>query len=61
MGHLGTERPLQLIGDCFVWPQMQRDMSHFFHKCVQVSQERLTNRQACARMISIETILIGLT
>lgn len=29
IGHLGTERTLNLIRDRFFWPKMQRDIEHF--------------------------------
>lgn len=29
MGHLGTERTLDLIQERFYWPQMHKDVEHF--------------------------------
>ncbi|CAI5668147.1 unnamed protein product [Oreochromis niloticus] len=55
MGHLGSERTLNLIRDRFFWPKMQRDIEHFVSNVCECLKQRKPNRQARAPMLSIET------
>lgn len=36
MCHLGVEKTLCLIRECFYWPRMQRVVEHLSPKCVSV-------------------------
>lgn len=55
MGHLGTERTVNLIRDRFFWPKMQRDVEHFITNVCECLKKRKPNRQSCAPMLSIQT------
>ena len=55
MGHLGTERTVNLIRDRFFWPKMQRDVEHFITNVCECLKRKKTNRQSRATMLSIET------
>ena len=45
MGHLGTERTVNLIRDRFFWPKMQRDVEHFITNVCECLKRKKTNRQ----------------
>lgn len=53
MCHLGKDRPLKLIKDCFFWPNMQRSKP-FWHKFVQVSKEKKAKRKEFVPGVNIE-------
>uniref|UniRef100_A0A3P8TE73 Gypsy retrotransposon integrase-like protein 1 n=2 Tax=Amphiprion percula TaxID=161767 RepID=A0A3P8TE73_AMPPE len=55
MGHLGSERTINLTRDRFYWPKMQRDIEHFVMNVCECLKKRKPNRQARAPMQSIET------
>lgn len=55
MGHLGTERTLNLVRHRFFWPKMQRDIEHFVMNVCECLKKKKPNRQARAPMLSIET------
>lgn len=43
MGHLGTERILQLARERFYWPHMQRDITHFVTRVCSCLKQRRPN------------------
>lgn len=43
MGHLGTERVLQLARERFYWPHMQRDITHFVTRVCSCLKQRRPN------------------
>lgn len=55
MGHLGSERTVNLIRDRFYWPKMQRDIEHFVTNVCECLKKRKPNRQTRAPMPSIES------
>lgn len=55
MGHLGVERVLTLIRDCFYWPHMQRDMEHYVTWVCSCLKNKCPNRPTRAPLINIVT------
>lgn len=55
MGHLGSERTLNLIRDRFFWPKMQQDVEHFVTNVCECLKKRKPNRITRAPMMSIKT------
>ncbi|KAK0135446.1 Pro-Pol polyprotein [Merluccius polli] len=55
MGHLGTERTVNLIRDHFLWPKMQYDVEHFVTNASECLKKRKPNRTTRAPMMSIKT------
>lgn len=46
MGHIGSEKVVQLTRECFYWPHMQRDITDFItKKCCCLKQKPPTFRQ----------------
>ena len=55
MGHLGTERVLQLARERFYWPHMQRDITHFVTRVCSCLKQRRPNLPTRAPLQPIVT------
>ena len=55
MGHLGTERVLQLARERFYWPHMQRDSTHFVTRVCSCLKQRRPNLPTRAPLQPIVT------
>lgn len=55
MGHLGVERTLCLIRDCFYWPRMQRDVEHFVTKVCECLKKKKPVKRSQAPLTPIHT------
>ena len=53
MGHLGTDRVLALIRDCFFWPYMSQDVENFVTKECKCLKQRRPNTLPQAPMSTI--------
>lgn len=56
IGHLGTERTVNLFRDCFFWTKMQRNKEHIVTNMCEGLKKRKPNRTTQAPMMSIKTI-----
>ena len=55
MGHLGSERVVELARERFFWPQMQRDITHFVTKKCNCLKQRAPAKKTRAPLQNITT------
>ena len=55
MGHLGTERTLDLIRERFYWPQMHKDVEHFVTQVCECLKKKKPSKQTRAPLTPIQT------
>ena len=55
MGHLGSEKVLQLARERFYWPNMERDINEFITQRCQCMKQRKPARVVKAPLVNIET------
>ena len=55
MGHLSSERVIQLAQERFYWPHLAQDIEHYVHNVCQCLKRRKPNRQQRAPLVNILT------